>query len=281
MNIQTHIPSRALGEFVDSIVFLSGDTMGTGVAFPRMQQTIIINMGGNFTTSDLYQAGSEEEELSSLVWINGKHDAPFMLGNRGQMAMFAIGIKLGMLPFFAPLPASESSDATLDAVHWCSKEIFFLREKLFYCSNLPDAFALIEAFLLELLQQRDFHQLTKIKWLSQAIHNHSVNEICHTLGITRKRLRNEALHFLGSSVKNAQGILRLNQTLRTIAFNSDRSLSSLHEYYDQSHFINDFKARTGITPLQYRRLCQQFPAIKYTPNFLPLSKETFLQFLDK
>jgi AraC-like DNA-binding protein len=281
MYFQTHIPSRALGEFVDSIVFLSGDTMGTGVAFPRIQQTIIINMGANFTSSDLYKKGSKEEEVKSLVWINGKHDAPFMLGNRGEMSMFAIGIKLGMLPFFAPLPASETSDTTLDALHWCPGEIFFLREKLFYCSNLQDAFALIEEFLIQLLKQRDLHQLPKISWLSKAIQNNSVNEICHTLGITRKRLRNEALHFLGSSVKNAQGILRLNQTLRSIAFNSDRSLSSLHEYYDQSHFINDFKSRTGITPLQYRRLCQQFPAIKYTPNFLPLRKETFLQFLDK
>ena len=37
--------------------------------------------------------------------------------------------------------------------------------------------------------------------------------------------------------------------------------------------------RAGITPLQYRRLCQQFPAIRYTPNFLPLEQETFLQFI--
>jgi predicted enzyme related to lactoylglutathione lyase len=30
-----------------------------------------------------------------------------------------------------------------------------------------------------------------------------------------------------------------------------QSLSAVHDYYDQAHFINDFKARAGITPLQW------------------------------
>ena len=57
------------------------------------------------------------------------------------------------------------------------------------------------------------------------------------------------------------------------------TLSAIHPYFDQSHFIHDFKARTGITPLQYRRLCQHFPFIRHTPNFIALPQETFLQFI--
>jgi hypothetical protein len=67
--------------------------------------------------------------------------------------------------------------------------------------------------------------------------------------------------------------------LEKIATSASGSLSSMHDYFDQSHFIHDFKDRTGITPLQYRRLCRQFPFISRTPNFLALSQETFLQFI--
>src|SRR5581483_7964633 len=132
----------------------------------------------------------------------------------------------------------------------------------------------------------DFTGLKKVTWLAQAMYTHTVNDICRELGITRKRLRSEAQHYFGDSVKNIQGIIRLNKTLATIATATTKphriaagSLSSLHEYFDQAHFIHDFKARTGITPLQYRRLCQQFPFIAQTPNFIALPRETFLQFI--
>jgi AraC-like DNA-binding protein len=279
VSFQVYIPKGDLKDFVESIHYLSGDVIGTGVAFPRMHQVIIINLGSNFTTTDVYDISKKEQEVTGTVWINGMHASPFMLGNRGTTAMYAIGLKLGMVPYFANLPASETTDLAVEAEHWTSPEIFNLREQLLACPDVQSGFLIIEKYLLNIVRNRDLSNLEKIKWLGKTIHSQPVNEICRLLGVTRKRLRNEATHYFGSSVKSIQGIIRFNQILATIAGNPHRSLSSLHEYYDQSHFINDFKARTGITPLQYKRLCQQFPDIKYTPNFIPLKKETFLQFI--
>lgn len=279
MSFPVYIPKGILKEFVDSIVFLSGDMMGTGVAFPRTHQVIIINVGSNFNSSDVFDISKPALEVNDTVWINGSHETPFMLGNKGKMAMYAIGLKLGMIPFFADLPASEAHDTTVAAQNWTSPEIFNLREQLLGCTDIHAGFLLIEKHLLGLVRHRDLSQLNKIKWLGKAIYNNPVNEICRTLGYTRKRLSKEATYYFGSPVKTVQGIIRFNQTLATIAHHSNSTLSSLHEYYDQSHFINDFKARTGITPLQYKRLCQHFPQIKYTPNFIPIKKETFLQFI--
>ncbi len=279
MTIQGYIPKGNLGEFVDSINYLSGDVIGTGVAFPRMHQVIIINLGSNFTTADVYDTVKKAEEVTGTIWINGAHETPFMLGNRGVTAMYAIGLKLGMVPYFANLPACETNDQAVEAENWASQEIFHLREQLLACASVQQGFLLIEAYLLKVIRYRDLSDLEKIKWLSQSIYTSSVNDICRTLGVTRKRLSNEATHYFGSPVKSIQGLIRFNQTLTRIANSANSSLSSLHEYYDQSHFINDFKARTGITPLQYKRLCRQFPDIKYTPNFIPLKKETFLQFI--
>ena len=341
MNIQAYIPQGPLREFVDSIHFLSGKQMGTGVAFPRMHQVIIINLGTRFTSSDVYAPATTREtgsavnsptsihetgpsvtsptsirETGSSVWINGKQDAPFMLGNDGETAMYAIGLMLGMFPFFAALPALETNNGTIGAENWTSNDIFDLREQLLACPP-ETGFTLIEQHLLNLLrQQKDFSRLDRVKWLGRALYTYSVEQICTTLGYTRKRLRNEALHYFGGSVKNIQGIIRLNRTLQKIADDSviplsglatlpkshaktlsslhdyfdqaglatppksnAKTLSRLHDYFDQAHFIHDFKARTGITPLQYRRLCREFPYIARTPNFIALPRETFLQFI--
>jgi len=281
MIIQPYIPQGILKDFVNYIVFLSGADSGTGIAFPRMHQVIIINMGSNFCTSDIYTPKPILRECTSSVWINGKQDIPFMLENNGQTAMYAIGLKLGMLPYFAHLPAIETNDQAVGAEHWTAKEIFHLREQLQACSNIHAGFLLIEKFLTQQLINNPLPHLDKIKYIGKAMHTSSVEDICRSLGVTRKRLRSETQHYFGGSVKNIQGIIRFNRTLADIAQHADKTLSSIHEYYDQSHFINDFKARTGITPLQFKKLCQQMPDIKGTPNFISMQRETFLQFISR
>jgi AraC-like DNA-binding protein len=277
MNFKIFFPQGLLKDFVESITFLSGS--GTGVAFQRMYQVIIINLGTNFSVSDVYTPGSEKKEHTGTIWINGKQEIPRMIENGGITEMYVIGLKQGVLPYFANLPAIETNDLAVDAENWTSREIFNLREQLLACADINAGFLLIEKYLVNLLLKKDLSHLEKIKWLGKAMHTHTVGEICQSLGATRKRLRSETQHYFGDSVKNIQGIIRFNNTLYDIANNTHESLSALHNYYDQSHFINDFKARSGITPLQYKRLCRQFPAIKYTPNFIPIQKETFLQFI--
>ena len=280
MNIQAYTPGGPLAEFVDTIHFINGKGSGTGIAFPRTNQVIIINLGTRFSSSDIYapEASANVRETSSAVWINGKQDDPFLLGNGGITAMYAVGLKLGMAPYFANLPAIETNNLALGAEHWTSGGIFELQEQLLECKSVTSGFLLIENYLLNLIRGRDLSDLERVKWLGRAIHTQTVSDICGTLGVTRKRLRSEAQHYFGGSVKNIQGIIRLNRTLGAIA-GASGSLSSLHEYFDQAHFIHDFKARTGITPLQYRRLCRQFPYIAQTPNFIALPRETFLQFI--
>lgn len=279
MNIRFHFPQGFLSDFVSYIAFISGSGGGTGIAFPRMHQVIIINMGTRFSSSDIYAPAPVVHETPDTIWINGKQDIPFMLENHGVTAMYAIGLKAGRLPWLANLPAIETNGRTVGADNWGLKEIYGLREQLFACSDVGDGFLLIEKYLAGLLVKKDLSRLDRIKWLDIAINTRPVQEICRSLGVTRKQLRSEAQYYFGGSVKNLQGIIRFNNTLTAIAHNTGSTLSALHDYYDQPHFINDFRARTGITPLQYKRLCLEYPGIKHTPNFLSMPRETFLQFI--
>lgn len=277
MDLKVYFPTGILKNFVDSITYLSGD--GTGVAFQRMYQVIIINMGTNFGVSGVYDARPAKKEQTETIWINGKQEVPLMIENTGTTKMYAIGIRGGMLPYLASLPAQETNDLAVGAQNWTSQEIYSLREQLLECNDVTAGFVLIEQYLTKQLLRKDFSSLEKIKWLDNAMNTYSVDDLCRTLGVTRKKLRSEAQHYFGGSVKSLQGIIRFNNTLHDMANNQNRPLSAIDDYYDQAHFINDFKARAGITPLQYKKLCLRYPAIKYTPNFIPVTLETFLQFI--
>lgn len=274
---QIYHPEGILKNFVDSIVYLNG--IGTGISFQRMYQTIIINLETNFEVSQVYGKPSDRKLNTDTIWINGKQEIPMMIESRGSTKMFVIGLKTGMLPFIAKLPAFETNELAVGWENWSSREIVYLREQLLECADVHSGFLLIEKYFTGLIAGNNFPNLDKVLWLNNAIKKHSVNEICSILGTTRKTLRRDSQTFFGGSVKNIQGIIRFNNTLATIANNSEETLSLLHPYYDQSHFINDFKVRSGITPLKFKRLCQQYSQIKNSPNFIPLERETFLQFI--
>lgn len=286
MNVQFHQPHGPLKDLIEYIAFLSGNEIGNGIALQRSNQVIIINVGSNFSVADIYTPSAAGNEVTDTVWINGKQEHSFFLRNPGTTSMYAIGVRLGMLPFVAGLPAIETNDIALGADHWASAGFFELREKLLACPNIRRGFGLIENYLKDLLARRDLSGLDRVKWLSHSLGVHRVEELCRMLGVTRKQLRNEGRKYYGGSVREIQGLLRFNYILGVIAQdagsegrNAGRTLSALHDYYDQAHFIHDFKGRTGITPMQYRELCRQFPAIRHTPNFLPMERETFLQFI--
>jgi hypothetical protein len=76
MNIAFHTPGGPLKDFVEYIGFLSGNVIGNGVAFPRSNQVIIINIGDHFSISDVYLPGSAKTEVGHIVWINGKQGLP-------------------------------------------------------------------------------------------------------------------------------------------------------------------------------------------------------------
>src|SRR5262249_36673949 len=59
---------------------------------------------------------------------------------------------------------------------------------------------------------------------------------------------------LGTSPKSFARTVRFQQAERRLMFDPDAGLTDLaHEcgYFDQAHFIKDFKAFTGKTPAQY------------------------------
>jgi AraC-like DNA-binding protein len=82
----------------------------------------------------------------------------------------------------------------------------------------------------------------------------SINTIAHDLGVSERYVETQFKKYVGLSPKTYSLILRfkrMEQQLQTKSTTNWNQLSFLNEYYDQNHFIKDFKRFTGHTPSGY------------------------------
>jgi AraC-like DNA-binding protein len=271
----SHIPTGPLKELVYAILYVRG--LGAGLALQRVYQNIIINIGDSFHTSSPFENDMPLENPHT-VWINGKHQKPFFLGHRGIPAFYVVAVKPGMLPYFTSIPVSETNERALSAEVWGSPSIFALQDQLAASNDIAANFVAIEQYFTDHVKEPTPGTSHKIALLTEALPTHTVAELCDATGYTRKRLWQEVLRHFGAPVKEMQGIIRFHEHLNTLAHDTEENLSALHTFYDQAHFIRDFKSRTGLTPKQYRQLCSRFPDTRRHVNFISIAKETFLQF---
>jgi AraC-like DNA-binding protein len=82
----------------------------------------------------------------------------------------------------------------------------------------------------------------------------NVNELAEQLNINRRRLERKFSSAIGLSPKQLSKMIRLQNTLKMMGQKQFTSLTSLayeNGYYDQAHFIKDFKEFTGVSPKEF------------------------------
>ncbi len=82
----------------------------------------------------------------------------------------------------------------------------------------------------------------------------SIKSLAHQLKISERYLETQFKKYVGLSPKTYSLIIRfkrMEQQLQTKSSVSWEQLDFAHEYYDQNHFIKDFKRFTGHTPSDY------------------------------
>lgn len=82
----------------------------------------------------------------------------------------------------------------------------------------------------------------------------SVNELSKQSNINRRQLTRKFSSTIGLSPKQLSKTIRIQNTLKTLLTKEFTSLTDLayeNEYFDQAHFIKDFKEFTGLTPKEF------------------------------
>ena len=134
-----------------------------------------------------------------------------------------------------------------------------LRDHLRELPTPAQKFAALESFLLHQLEtaRRSSHT-PLIHYSLETLHTRpgiaTITQLSRTTGLSPRRLSQLFREHIGVPPKLYCRILRFQQAVKQLHSGSEVPWSELAlacGYYDQSHFANDFRAFSGLTPTDY------------------------------
>ncbi len=184
--------------------------------------------------------------------------APVHLSASPALGFIAVRFRVGMLNRFTPVPAGE-----LIAAHRSTEDVWgaagaALPRALAAAPDQRARVALIQSFLVR-HWQRDARDSVVEHGMTALYRRHatlSVDALADELGLGRRQLERRWRAFCGQSPGASRHLCRFQHTVRALMLAASTSTSAHavdHGYYDQAHFIHDFRRRVGQSPAQYLR----------------------------
>jgi AraC-like DNA-binding protein len=174
--------------------------------------------------------------------------------------MLVVAFKKGKAFPFYPFPMNELSDIVTDANLVFGRKFHDLREQLLAAKSVERMFELVENFLLRQAGNgicEDISTRCIDHALSSIIHKPTLrclHQLSDEIGYSQKHFIDLFRGQVGVSPKQYLKIMRFQKAISAIENNVSIPWSRIaleSGYYDQAHFIHDFKHFSGFTPKEY------------------------------
>ncbi len=255
MNYQTFEPNNDLATFVKCYWTLESPKEET----PE-KQTIVPDgcMEMIFHYEDLYRQYTEGGNfIQPRCFVIGQLTRPLEIEPTGETGIFSVRFHPnGFLPF-ATIPIKEMENTAISLEKLFGKDGREIEQKILTANSTSERIKLIEIFLLNRLTRNEtIEQIVKstVETILTDNGQLSVNELSKQVNINRRQLERKFSSAIGLSPKQLSKTIRLQATLKMLLNKNFTNLTSLayeNEYYDQAHFIKDFKELTGFTPKEF------------------------------
>ncbi len=158
---------------------------------------------------------------------------------------------------FLSCPVSDLADRVVAAEDLWGDGVRDLEERLSTARAVRDRVALVEEFLLDRLSPKpkpSVEPLVRAVWRQEG--RLSVRQLAREIGLSERTLQRRFSDALGMKPKGYARLARFLHACSLLHAGSRRQLADVSEdcgYYDQAHFIADFRALAGMTPGQFAR----------------------------
>lgn len=175
----------------------------------------------------------------------------------GNAVLLATFTAVGAAAFLAA-PLEEFKDSTVDlrTVFEPSEDLDALGEQIVEASNHALRVALLERFLLSRVRIvfPDPVVNAAVDWLKAARQPSRVRQLAQYIGLSESALERRFRKTVGISPKRFASIVRLRRAVKLASrVGNLTAVAHAAGYFDQSHFIHDFRRATGTTPEAYVR----------------------------
>lgn len=202
--------------------------------------------------------------LEDNFLLNGQQNDYYDILISENLSIFSISFHPQGVSQFFSLPFVELLNYSIPLKYINKKLYEELEFKLSKQNSFQTKVNIVEECFCQLLNDNkrefEFRRISDtIEHIRKAKGNIDIDILASHACLSRKQFERIFAEYIGISPKQYLKIIRLQATIYFKSKNENASLTELayeNGYYDQSHFINDFKTMTGLTPKQFFDECE-------------------------
>ncbi|MGZ8552408.1 MAG: DUF6597 domain-containing transcriptional factor [Chitinophagaceae bacterium] len=253
MNYQVYTPIPDLQSFVKCFWTLEDDGIEQAVkqrVLPDGCMEMIFHYGDPYR--QYFEDGSSIIQPKSFVF--GQIISYIEIEPTGVTGLVAARFLPDGLSPFLKTPVSSLENKAVHISNVFGEKGKELEVKVLASNNNAERIKIIETFLLSrLIDPQTINTITKscVDIIFRSQGQLDVLELAGELKINRRNMERKFVSAIGLSPKQLSRVVRLQATLKMLEQKNFGSLTSLayeNGYYDQAHFIKDFKEFTGTSP---------------------------------
>ena len=252
MKFDIYIPTDILKPYIQSFVIQETVDENVYKVLPNTGLVIGFQYKGKLSYLD-----NENEKPLSTSGITGLRDSYRVFKNSKDIGTVLVFFKeAGAASFFRqPLHELFRESISLDNFMLRS-ELLLLEERLYEARSDETRIKVVEEFLISRLAYVEPDQLVlaALALIHKSKGNIRIKELMQQLHISQSPLEKRFRQAVGASPKKFASIVRLKNAIQH--YSPQDSLTALSYeagYYDQAHFIKEFKTFTGDTPETFFR----------------------------
>lgn len=256
MNYYTLPPSKKLEGLVRFFWVFESDQITDSYIYRSMADPcceLLFHYKGRF--DELSKTGERSRSFSSGIHSQTHHYRRFIT----EEAFGIFGVYL--YPFAARqlfnLSTKELTNQMPDLPSALGREGKELEEKMFLATNNQTRYQILSTFL-----ENQFHKqkaekhpaLTAVKHIIHSKTTHSVRKLADHFNLSERQFERKFKEYSGFNPKKYMRLVRFGEACDHYTEPPHKSLTEIAlscGYYDQSHFIKDFKAFSGYHPSDF------------------------------
>lgn len=252
MKFDKHFPTEQLKPYIKYFVVTENELENEYKVFPSSGLVIGFQYKGQ-----LAAVKDNTESKLTTAGITGITDGYKIFKNSADIGTVLIYFTEIGFTHFASHPANELFNLSLSLEDIFDKNsVTEVEEKLTIATTDKQRIKIVEQFLLSQLKDIETDKLIveAVKLIYQSNGTIRIKELNEKLFTSQSPFEKRFRKVVGTTAKKFASIVRFNTVLDNL--NESKSLTEIcyeNNFFDQAHFIKDFKQFTGDTPENFKR----------------------------
>lgn len=274
---QLRRPDPNLTRFIEHYWFVTSDEGPVDLrvdVFVDARADLIFNFGAPYTRRVI---GGEAREIA-ISNVDGQRLEPIRIEQRGLVRTTGVRFRLGGLAPFAIVPLATLTDRTVAPRDALGDDATPLEDTLRDTLDLDAQARALDAFFLRALDRApDLVAFTRAIATAEGTHGGAtVEAMAKSAAVSSRHLERLFARHLGVAPKTLARVLRFQRALGALMRDPEGTLADVAVnagYFDQAHFIKDFRRMTGGVPRGYRGYYPPQGPHDFAPNVVVFLQE--------